>query len=156
MLVSLSTDNLRGFRVMAMNMLGSNLVPSIFAGLAYLFFLLLMFIIVRKARLAGILMWLTIFTIEMLFFATSWHLIITNVIIATILVLTTARFGLLASMAWQFFFLLTFSWPLTTNFSQWYSSGTIFALTVLVGLAVYGFYTSLAGQPLFREGILKE
>ena len=155
-LASINTDSLRGFRVMLMQMLGSNLVPSIFAGLAYLFFLLLMYIIVRKPRLAGILMWLTILTIQMLFFARSWHLVVGNLIISTLLTVTVARFGLLAAITWQFFFLLTFTWPLTLNLSQWYSSGTIFALMVIVGLSLYGFYTSLAGQPLFREGILKE
>jgi serine/threonine-protein kinase len=155
-LPSLNVDTLRGFRVMLMNLLGNNLVVSIFAGLSYLFFLLLMYIIVKKPRLAGILMWLTIFTIQILFFARSWYLLITSVLISTLLVVTTARFGLLAAMVWQFFFMLSFSWPLTTSFSLWYSSAAILSLTVLTGLALYGFYTSLAGQPLFREGILKE
>ncbi|HYO91326.1 MAG TPA: hypothetical protein VEQ40_06805, partial [Pyrinomonadaceae bacterium] len=155
-LLSIDPDTLRGFRVMLMKMLGTDLVPAIFAGLAYLFFLLLMYIIVRKPRFAGMLMWLTILTIQLLFFATSWHLAIANVIIATLLTVTVTRFGLLAAITWQFFFLLSFTWPLTLNFSQWYSSGTIFVLMVLCGLALYGFYTSLAGQQLFREGILKE
>ena len=155
-LPALDVDTLRGLRVMVMTLLGHNLVMSIFSGLAYLFFLLLMYIIVRKPRLAGILMWLTIFAIQALFFADSWYMLVSNVLIATLLVVTTARFGLLAAMSWQFFFFLSFSWPLTTNFSLWYSSAAIFALAILVGLALYGFYTSLAGQPLFREGILKE
>lgn len=155
-LPSLDLDTLRGLRVMVMNMVGYSLVASIFSGLAYLFFLLLMYIIVRKSRLAGILMWLTILTIQILFFARSWYMLISNVLVATLLVVTTARFGLLAAIVWQFFFLLSFSWPMTTNFSLWYSSATIFALAIMTGLAVYGFYVSLAGQKLFGDHLLKE
>jgi serine/threonine-protein kinase len=155
-LLSINTDTLRGYRVMLMDMLSDGLLGSIFAGLAYLFFFLLMYIIVRKPRLAGILMWLTVLTIQVLFFASSWHIVISNLLIATLLTVTVARFGLLAAISWSFFFQLTFSWPMTTNLSQWYSNATLLALATLVGLAVYGFYTSLAGQPIFREGILKE
>jgi serine/threonine-protein kinase len=153
---SLDFDTLRGMRIAMVSFFGSNLVTSIFAGLAYLFFLLLMYIIVRRQRLAPVLMWLTIFAIQGLFFVSSWYVLISAVLIPTLLVVTVARFGLLAAITWQLFFLLTFFWPLTTNFSLWYSSSAIFALAILVGLAVYGFYTSLAGQPIFREGILKE
>ncbi|HKS28895.1 MAG TPA: serine/threonine-protein kinase [Pyrinomonadaceae bacterium] len=155
-LLSINTDTLRGYRVMLMSLLGSTLLSAVYAGLAYLFFLLLMYILVKKPRLAGILMWLTILVIQVLFFASSWHIVISNLLIATLLTATVARFGLLAAISWHFFFSLSFFWPLTTNFSLWYSSATILSLVVLIGLAVYGFYTSLAGQPLFREGILKE
>jgi hypothetical protein len=48
------------------------------------------------------------------------------------------------------------NWPITTNFSLWYASATIFALTVIVGLTVYGFYTSLAGQSLFHDKFLQD
>jgi serine/threonine protein kinase len=155
-LTLLNTDTLLSLRVVLMQLLGDDLIRSIFAGLAYLFFLLLMYIIVRKPRLAAILMWLTILIIEVLFFASSWHVVIANVLIATLLVFTTARFGLLAAMAWQFFFIVSFTWPLTTNFSSWYSSAATLGIAALVGLAVYGFYTSLAGQPIFRDRLLKE
>jgi len=37
----------------------------------------------------------------------------------------------------------------------WYASGTYFALLLTLGLAVYGFYVSLAGRPLFRDTILE-
>ncbi|HEY0323140.1 MAG TPA: serine/threonine-protein kinase [Pyrinomonadaceae bacterium] len=153
---ALELDTLRGMRVAMMSFLGGTLVTSIFAGLACLFFLLLMYIIVRRQRLAAVLMWLTIFAIQVLFFVSSWYMLISAVLIPILLVVTVARFGLLAAITWQLFFMLTFFWPMTTNFSLWYSSSAIFALAVLVGLAVYGFYTSLAGQTIFREGILKE
>ena len=156
LLYHLDFDTLRGLRGMVTSLMGSHLVNSIFAGLAYLFFLLLMYIIVRRQRLAAVLMWLVILTIQVLFFADSWHYIIINITIATLLVVTTARFGLLAAMVWQLFFHLTMNWPITTDFSLWYSSAAIFALTVMIGLAVYGFYTSLAGQSVFQGKFLQD
>ncbi|HEX8651530.1 MAG TPA: serine/threonine-protein kinase [Pyrinomonadaceae bacterium] len=154
-IIHLDLDSLRGLRVMVA-LMGTELVQSIFSGLAYLFFLLLMYIIVRKQRLAAVLMWLVIFTIQVVFFASAWYIVFINAAIATLLAVTTARFGLLAVIVWQFVFFLIMNWPITTNFSLWYASATIFALTVMVGLAVYGFYTSLAGQSLFRDSFLQD
>jgi serine/threonine-protein kinase len=46
--------------------------------------------------------------------------------------------------------------PTTTNLSAWYAGSTIFVLAICTGLILYGFYTSLAGQPLFRGELLNE
>ena len=48
------------------------------------------------------------------------------------------------------------TFPLTTNISAWYFNSTIFVAVVIIGLAVYGFYTSIAGQPVFGGKTLKE
>ena len=43
-----------------------------------------------------------------------------------------------------------FHWlPLTNDFSVWYSTSTIVAVLVVLGLGFYGLSTSLAGRPLF-------
>ena len=70
--------------------------------------------------------------------------------------LTTARLGLLAIVTWLLFFLLSFFYPLTTDFSAWYAGSAIFSLSVIAGLAIYGFYTSLAGQSVFQGKLLNE
>ena len=54
-----------------------------------------------------------------------------------------------------FFFLGSF-YPLTTDFAAWYSGSAIFSLSVIAGLAIYGFYTSLAGQSVFQGKLLEE
>ena len=46
--------------------------------------------------------------------------------------------------------------PLTFDFSAWYASGTILALTVAIGLAVYGYCIALAGQPVFGPSFMKD
>ncbi|HYJ87745.1 MAG TPA: hypothetical protein VEW46_16900, partial [Pyrinomonadaceae bacterium] len=71
----------------------------------------------------------------------------------TIVVLAVTRFGLLTLIAAVIFLHLTVFFPVTTELSAWYASSFILDLVVLVALAVYGFYTSLAGQPLFRGAL---
>jgi hypothetical protein len=44
--------------------------------------------------------------------------------------------------------------PLTSDFSSWYAGSTFFVLVVITGLTIYGFYTSLAGQPLLKGKLL--
>jgi hypothetical protein len=71
-------------------------------------------------------------------------------------VIAAMRFGLLAVMSLQLFFTLSFHYPVTGDFSSWYSGTTIFVVMILTALAVNGFYTSLAGQRLFRGQILQD
>jgi hypothetical protein len=101
-------------------------------------------------------MWLIGFSINSMFFTDSWLERLGTMIIVTSLVFTVARFGLLAAVAWQVFFFLSFAYPLTTDFSAWYSGSALFALVVIAGLSVYGFHTSLAGQSVFQGRLLEE
>ena len=45
------------------------------------------------------------------------------------------------------------SFPVTLDFSAWYIGASVSALAVVAGLAVYGFHTSLAGRPLFKDDL---
>jgi serine/threonine-protein kinase len=58
------------------------------------------------------------------------------------------RFGLLALVFGNFFghFL---EFPLTTDSSAWYAGTSLFLLSVLAALAIYGFRIALAGRPMF-------
>ena len=47
-----------------------------------------------------------------------------------------------------FLFHLWVFFPITTEFTAWYASDFTIGLAICVALAVYGFYTSLAGQTL--------
>ncbi len=152
----LDYDTLRGFRVLVMNFLADDLVSSISAGLAYLFLLLLLYILLRKQWLAAAVMWLIGFSINSLFFTHSWLELPGIMLLIASLVFTTARFGLLAAVVWQLFFFLSFTYALTTDFSAWYASNTIFALLLILGLSLYGFYTSLAGQSVFQGKLLED
>jgi hypothetical protein len=66
---------------------------------------------------------------------------------------TATRLGFLVTGVWFFVSNLLWSFPLTFNFAAWYSTGAMLALSITTGLAVYGFYFSLAGRRLLRDEI---
>ncbi len=70
-------------------------------------------------------------------------------IITSIAVFALIRFGLLAATAFAFCFPLIDGLPITTDPSAWYLWTPAIAILAVLGLAVYGFNTSLAGRPLW-------
>ena len=149
---------LGGVRQMLALFLNQTIVASVFVGFAFLFFLLLLYMILRRELLAEIGLFVTVLTIEVAAFASAsprfvW---VASIIISVIIVIMVARLGLLATMVAQFFFLLTMLYPMTTDFSVWYASSTVFALTIVLGLTIYGFYTSLGGQRVFGGKLLND
>ena len=138
--------------------LSSHVVLSIFVGFGFLFFLLLLFIILRRQWLAIVAMFVIVLVIEWSAFASAGprYYWIMSTLIALTIVTVVARFGVLATMAHQLFFFLAIMYPMTTDFSAWYAPSMVFALALVVGVAVYGFYISLGGQSLFSNGLLKD
>ncbi|MBC7910289.1 MAG: serine/threonine protein kinase [Pyrinomonadaceae bacterium] len=123
-----------------------------------LLLLVLLVAIFRKRWLAMAVLWTVYFSFFGLSFASGghWTAWLWAGSIATLMVVCVSRFGLLAMFSFQVFFYLTFFNALTANVSSWYFGNTIFAGVVLLGLAIYGFYTSLAGQKIFEAKFLKD
>jgi serine/threonine-protein kinase len=70
----------------------------------------------------------------------------------TSLLLLYTRLGLLAVIACFFASYILNSFPITANLDAWYWGGSLYALTVVAALGVYGFYTSTTGRTLFGDG----
>ena len=72
-------------------------------------------------------------------------------VVSVMFVFLLMRFGLVAVVSYTLVrLLLTF--PITANLSAWYAdSTTLLPVGVIVALAAYGFYLSLAGRPLLRD-----
>jgi hypothetical protein len=85
--------------------------------------------------------------------ASTWAAV--SVLVATYL-FVLKRYGLLGTIVFQFYNYLLMNCPLTSDFYAWYASGTILTLFIAVSIASYGYYMALAGQPLFRLGLLRE
>ena len=75
---------------------------------------------------------------------------------ALILIVLLYRYGLLALITavcvmhlWVFF-------PITTELRAWYAFDFVLGALLCVGLATWGFYTSLAGQQLFAGNLLDD
>ena len=138
--------------------LGHQIMDSLSYGLVLLFVILMLSLVFRRDRLAFVIggaVWALV-----VFLAASGASAIALILIAigtAILVIVPLwRYGLLATVSLFFFISQTNSFPVTTNFTAWYATGFVMYLVVLVALAVYGFYTSLAGQPLFGGKFLEE
>jgi serine/threonine-protein kinase len=145
-------------RTMLAVFLNSHVLMSVFVGFGFLFFLLLLYIVLRRQWLAIAAMFLIVLVIEWSAFASSgprFYWIISTLIALTI-VTVVARFGLLATMAAQLSFFLSIMYPLTTDFSAWYAPSMVFALALAVGIAVYGFYISLGGQSMLGARLLQD
>jgi hypothetical protein len=70
-----------------------------------------------------------------------------------VLVFVLVRYGLLALAAGVLFPNVVWG---SVDLSGWYADRSLLLLLVTVALAGYGFYTSLAGRPLFRGKLLPE
>jgi hypothetical protein len=81
---------------------------------------------------------------------------LTVLLAPTVIVLVAARFGLLAIIVLMLFQHLRAIFPVTTELSAWYAGGFVLASLCLLALTLYGFYTSLGGQRLFRGELLGE
>jgi hypothetical protein len=55
------------------------------------------------------------------------------------------RFGLVAFLAGTYCRHLLATLPVTSNLGAWYAGGGIVAVAVVLGLAVFGFWTALGG-----------
>lgn len=149
-------EGLLGFRLLAGEFFYNNLTFATFVSLAVLFLLLLLRIILRRDWAA-----ITVCAAIITFFAIDPNGnvavdIAFGALLTAIILFVLLRFGLLALVACFLFLLLFQNYPITSDFSAWYVEATLFVLAVTIGLAVYGFYISLAGQPLFKGRLLED
>jgi tRNA A-37 threonylcarbamoyl transferase component Bud32 len=81
--------------------------------------------------------------------------IVAVIAVTSLLILTVGRFGVVAMISVLLFADLL-NRPVTTELSAWYASEFVMYALVLIGLAIFGFYTSTAGQKLWQGKLLGE
>lgn len=144
-----STDYLLGVRGVIGTWLW-HLDTSIQGTLLFFFVMFVLRAVLRKpwlAALAFVVVWTAIQTFD------SHHLLIdisTYAAIYIIAAFVVLRFGLIALATGIFTVDLLLNIPITTHLSSWYSGGSLFVLLTVTVLAVWGCYTSLAGQKLWK------
>jgi serine/threonine-protein kinase len=128
---------------------------AVFQPFIVLFFLLLLYIILRRERLAALALWLITAVVLSLTHETAVGIPFACVA-AGLVVWVLYRYGLLALITAIFFLHLMIFFPITSDFSAWYAGDFVLALLISLELAAFGFYTSLAGEPLFRGARLDD
>ncbi|HST19977.1 MAG TPA: serine/threonine-protein kinase [Blastocatellia bacterium] len=155
---SIDPRTLEGGRSVITSLLSSSLVQWFLIGVGLLFILLLFYILLRRQWLAALAMWLLFATVEVLAFAIPGPFIfwVGPLLNATLAVVAAARFGLLTTLSFQFFFDLSFHYAITPNLSSWHAQTTFIVLPILITVALYSFYTSLAGQSVFQGEVIRD
>jgi hypothetical protein len=156
--IGIEPVSLLGTRTVLSTLLGTSVVLWLLIGLGFLFLLLLFYVLFRRQWLAATVLWLLIVTVELLAFTQSLALsvVMGPLVIATVLVVAVVRFGLLTTIACQFFFDLSFHYALTPDLSAWHAHTTFIIIPLFIAVAVYSFYISLGGQTLFSADLLRE
>jgi hypothetical protein len=122
--------------------------------LALLFVLFLLRTLLRKewaAAAAWALLFSTLFSFSPDPF--GW---VGALIFSSLAVLVLIRFGLLALVANLVVVGILQNLPLTTEGSAWYAGISLTGVLLIAALALYGFYTSLGGRPVFGGAVLEE
>ena len=146
-------------RLLGIRSAAFGIMQQVFAALLQpfilLFFLLLLYIILRRDRLAALALWLIC--------AVALSLTHGNLVgvpfaclAAFLFVWVLYRYGLLALISATFFLHLNIFFPITSELTAWYAGDFVPALVISLALAVYGFRVSLGGRSLFRGGLLED
>jgi serine/threonine-protein kinase len=128
--------------------------------LAFLMYALLVFFALFLLRLIFKHDWLAAIIVVMLATGTNnggEFPVVTYLYLALIwisIVLVLKKVGLLALVAGLVVQNVLMNFPLTSHFSRWYANAGLAGIIVVAALAVYGFFTGLAGRPLFTGAAL--
>jgi serine/threonine-protein kinase len=135
-------SGITGFPTSFLDLVSNSVVAAFIVSFLLLFFSLLL----RRKWLGTAAVW-SIAMVVTLMSPESGDLVETigNVIAWTGLVVVTARFGVLASISFIVFTGITdVAFP--PSLSVWYAGNSVLMVLFLSGLAIFGFYTSTAGQ----------
>jgi serine/threonine-protein kinase len=124
-----------------------NQYGAVLYGQMYLFLLVLLRLLLRKQWLAAI-VWCALLAgpLRPEYPLIEW---IGGGLRMVVLLLLLTYSGLLSLVSALFFMFLTFEIPVTLDPSSWYAAYSLPVVLVMVGVAVWGFHTALAGKPIF-------
>ena len=79
-------------------------------------------------------------------------------IVISVVAVVIVRFGVLAAVAYYFTFYCAElgGAPWTTSVSVWYAKTMLLGIAAILAVALYGFRTTLAGRPLWRDELQKD
>jgi len=129
-------------------------VSSIRTTLVFFFLLVLLRVLVRNRWLAAAI-FVLLFTLTKVL--GSGHLLIETpawIIIYGVAAFAVVRFGLVALAVAVLTVDVLLNVPITMDFSNWYAARALCVLLSFVAIAAWGFYTSLAGQRLWKDEFL--
>jgi hypothetical protein len=155
-MLTLNPGNFRIGSHLFIEKINSQLNAGIFLAFITVLLLLLFVMVLRREWLAFAVLWLLLTLVSTLIGSAPVQMIFFTALSAFLTVFVLYRYGLLASVSAFFFTHLWVFYPMTTELTAWYATDFLIALIICVALAVYAFYLSLAGQPLFAAKLLED
>jgi serine/threonine protein kinase len=149
-----NAEFLQGFReAVALGLL--NIVSSIQTTLIFFFLLVLLRVLVKNRWVAAVLFAL-LFTVPKVL-GSDHPLIETPVwfTIYGIAAFAVVRFGLIVLAMGVLSVDVLLNVPITLDFSNWYAARSLCVVLGFVAIAAWGFYTSLAGQRLWKDDLFE-
>jgi serine/threonine-protein kinase len=146
---------IRGFPVLFFSQLSASVVQAFMISFLLLFFTLLL----RRKWLGTLSVWLMLLAFSAIgdiAAGNPFSVLITPLLFSTVLTLTASRFGVLAVMSTIVAYHVMVFYPITAELSAWYATDFVLCAIFLLALAIYGFHTSLAGQPVFQGKLLAD
>jgi serine/threonine-protein kinase len=134
----------------------SQLTAALFLSFITLFLLLLFVVLLRRERLALVVLWAVLTLFGTLVGNLGISALPSAAIGAGLTLLVLYRYGMVALCAMLFVVHLWVFYPITTELTAWYAFDFVIGLAICVALAIYGFYTSLAGQSVFGGKFLQD
>lgn len=147
-------EYLEGFRASVAVWL-ENIVQALVGVLMFFFLLVLLRVLVRNRWLAAAL-FVILFTVPKVL--GSDHPLIDGpvwMIIYVISAFAVVRFGLIVLAMAVFSANLLLNLPHTLDFSAWYAGNVVCVVLSIVGIAVWAFYSALAGQRVLKDELFE-
>ena len=132
-----------------------HLTNSLQATLTFFFMMFVLRVLLRKpwlAALAFVAIWMAIKLLGNPHWMMNGPAYLVVYGVASFMVL---RFGLITLATGIFVVDLLLSVPITTNPTSWYMSGSLLVLATVVAIALWGCFTALGGQKVFREQLFE-
>ncbi len=147
-----SLEALRGLRHALAAVLAVHVESVLFAFFGVTMFLVLR--VVLRRTWAAVAAWTALAVVLFNPGAGSpWPYLISALFLFTAFWVVLFRAGLLSVVTGLSLAFLLRSFPLTFDLSAWYAEATLLVLPVVLGVALWGFRTALAGRPIFRDEI---
>ncbi len=135
-----------------------HMADSILTGLILLFLAFLFYRLTGNKFFGALSIGILALIGQSLFFILNIHPLVAlvSIIVSACYVISLWKFGLLGLVSNQFFFILIYVVPYTFDTSVFYFPTSVLATILVLGLAVYSFYISIAGQSILSSNVLKK
>jgi serine/threonine-protein kinase len=147
--------NLLGVRF-AISAIDEAISSGIITGLALIVLLVLLAMVLRRRSLAVA----GLYLLQLTAYALSSHgdpyIVFSGVLITAIWVAVIVRVGLLGIATAQTIFLVTFTLPISVDFSAWYLPSAIAPVVFVVLLTAFAFRTAIGSQPMWSGRLLDD